>query len=291
MTEFDSALVATPDPDDASRYAVDIGEGWQIGSGVNGGLLLAVVGNALRSAFAGVGGHQDPLTISAYYLSAARPGAGAVRTEVLRTGRTMTTGQASLTQVEDGAEVERLRALATYGDLGRLTDEVRTTATPPELPPPEECVSAAEAPPGFLKQAQLLQRLDLRLDPACVGWVVGQPSGRGMLQGWLRMSDPREPDPLLLLLAADALPPVTFDLGLGGWTPTLELTVHVRASPAPGWLAVRHSTRNLAGGLLEEDAEVWDSAGRLVAQSRQLARAPHARAAQGSKRDRGIAKT
>jgi hypothetical protein len=88
------------------------------------------------------------------------------------------------------------------------------------------------------------------------------------------MKDPREPDPLLLLLAVDALPPVTFDLGLPGWAPTLELTAHVRASPAPGWLRVRHATRNLAGGLLEEDAEVWDAAGRLVAQSRQRARAP-----------------
>ena len=68
--------------------------------------------------------------------------------------------------------------------------------------------------------------------------------------------------------------PVTFDLGMYGWTPTLELTVHVRAVPAPGWLRVVHSTRNVAGGLLEEDAEVWDSADRLVAQSRQLARVP-----------------
>lgn len=33
------------------------------------------------------------------------------------------------------------------------------------------------------------------------------------------------------------------------------------------------TTRNLAGGFLEEDAEVWDSEDRLVAQSRQLARA------------------
>jgi hypothetical protein len=88
------------------------------------------------------------------------------------------------------------------------------------------------------------------------------------------MADGREPDPLSLLLAVDALPPVTFDLGLYGWTPTLELTAHVRARPAPGWLRVTHSTRNHAGGMLEEDAEVWDSAGRLVAQSRQLARAP-----------------
>jgi hypothetical protein len=125
-----------------------------------------------------------------------------------------------------------------------------------------------------LAQAGLLQRLDLRLDPACLGWAVGQPSGRGVVQGWLRMADPRPPDPILLLLAVDALPPVTFDLGLPGWAPTLELTAHVRARPVPGWLRVRHATRNLAGGLLEEDAEVWDAAGRLVAQSRQLARAP-----------------
>jgi hypothetical protein len=67
---------------------------------------------------------------------------------------------------------------------------------------------------------------------------------------------------------------VTFDLGRMGWAPTMELTAHVRAVPAPGWLVVRHETRNLAGGMFEEDCEVWDSAGRLVAQSRQLARVP-----------------
>jgi hypothetical protein len=59
-----------------------------------------------------------------------------------------------------------------------------------------------------------------------------------------------------------------------GWAPTLELTVHVRAHPAPGWLRVRHQTRNLAGGMFEEDCEIWDSAGRLVCQSRQLALVP-----------------
>ena len=61
-------------------------------------------------------------------------------------------------------------------------------------------------------------------------------------------------------------------MGLTGWVPTVELTVHVRCRPAPGPLRVSITTRNLAGGFLEEDAEVWDSAGRLVAQSRQLAR-------------------
>ena len=95
-----------------------------------------------------------------------------------------------------------------------------------------------------------------------------------MLQAWFRLADEREPDPLALLMTVDALPPVTFDLGMPGWAPTLELTAHVRAHPAPGWLKVRHATRNMAGGMFEEDCEVWDSAGRLVAQSRQLARQP-----------------
>ncbi|HEX5771145.1 MAG TPA: thioesterase family protein, partial [Nocardioidaceae bacterium] len=144
----------------------------------------------------------------------------------------------------------------------------------PDLPDPERCIGTDLAPEDFRTSAPLLDRFDLRLDPDTVGWALGKPTGRGMIRGWLRMADGREPDALSLLLALDALPPVTFDLGLPGWTPTLELTAHVRAVPAPGWLKVTHSTRNFAGGLLEEDAEVWDSAGRLVAQSRQLARAP-----------------
>jgi acyl-CoA thioesterase len=52
---------------------------------------------------------------------------------------------------------------------------------------------------------------------------------------------------------------------------TLELTVQLRGHPAPGWLACRASTRYVTGGYHEEDFEIWDSTGVLVAQSRQLA--------------------
>ena len=275
--ELDAALQLLPRQEEPGTYDGELGAGWQIGAGVNGGLLLATCAAALRETLAPAG-HPDPVSISAYYLSASRPGPATWRSRVLRTGRSMSTGTVSLVQAdESGHDVERIRALATFADLETLDGEVRTTAAPPALPPVEECVSHADAP-GVLKgQATLLDRLDLRLDPACVGWALGKPSGRGLIQGWLRLADGREPDLLSLLLAVDALPPVTFDLGLYGWTPTLELTVHLRAHPAPGWLAVVHSTKNFAGGLLEEDAEVWDSTGRLVAQARQLARAPRPR--------------
>ena len=55
---------------------------------------------------------------------------------------------------------------------------------------------------------------------------------------------------------------------------TLELSVHVRAHPAPGWLACRATTRYVINGYHEEDFEIWDSTGTLVAQSRQLALLP-----------------
>ncbi|HET6563637.1 MAG TPA: thioesterase family protein [Marmoricola sp.] len=257
---------------EGGSYRAEIEDGWAIGPAVNGGVLLAMVGKALATTFEGRS-HPHPLAVSGYFLSAGRSGPATLSTQVIREGRSMATGQASLVQEgPDGEPVERLRVLATYGDLSRLTGEVCTTAEPPALPDPGDCLSASAGGPG--PAAAFIKRFDMRLDPATAGWALGEPSRRGVIQGWLRMADDREPDPIMLLLAVDAFPPVTFDMGIAGWAPTLELSAHVRAVPAPGWLRVRVSTRNLAGGLLEEDAEVWDSQDRLVAQARQLARVP-----------------
>ncbi len=130
------------------------------------------------------------------------------------------------------------------------------------------------APPEMREIAPLMDRFEMLFHPEHLGWAVGEPSGKGELSAWFRLVDDRDPDPISLLMVVDALPPVTFDLGMPGWAPTVELTAHIRARPAPGWLRVRHRTTNLAGGMFEEDCEVWDSADRLVAQSRQLARVP-----------------
>jgi hypothetical protein len=46
----------------------------------------------------------------------------------------------------------------------------------------------------------------------------------------------------------------------------------VRAHPAPGPLQIRLLSRHMTGGVLEEDGEIWDNAGQLVAISRQTAK-------------------
>jgi acyl-coenzyme A thioesterase PaaI-like protein len=276
QSEFDRTIGVTRrsgEPGREATYDAKLDPGWVVGGGVNGGYLLSVLGGAVAET-SGVFGHPDPFIVTAHYLSASRPGPATVSTSVLRNGGSLTTVAATMSQEQDGADVPRLTALASYGDLHGLTDEVATTAEEPDLPPREQCVPTSAAPEDFRRTAPLLDRFALLVDPACVGWALGEPSGRGMFQGWFRLNDEREPDAQSLLLAVDALPPVTFDLGVWGWAPTLELTVHVRARPAPGWLKLRHATRNVAGGYFEEDCEVWDSVGRLVAQSRQLARMP-----------------
>jgi hypothetical protein len=277
--EFDACIAVTALPEGV--FAAELDPGWVVGGGVNGGYLLAVIGNAVRARLA-ESGHVDPFSVSAHYLSASVAGPAVVETEIVRAGGRFSTVSATLVQHIDGVRVPRISALATYGDLEAAhdaeTDEAAAAlhlALPaPELPPREQCVESADAPPEFKEVAPLLDRFATLLDPATAMWAIGNPSRKGLVQGWFALADHRPLDPLALLMVVDALPPVTFDLGMPGWAPTLELTVHVRARPAPGWAVVRHYTRTVAGGLFEEDCEVWDSTGRLVAQSRQLALQP-----------------
>ena len=271
-SEFDLAMDLAPRAAGAGcgSFTGRFTHEWMIGNAVNGGVVMSLATTALRRQLAGSNGHQDLLAFSGYFLTPSAPGEVAVETTVLRSGRTLSTGQMSVSQTgPDAQPVERLRALASFGDLD-ASAEVLRSAAPPQMAPPEQCLSTEQLPPSFLNATSLLERLDLRIDPATAGWASGKPSGKGEIRGWLRLRDGRAPDPTVLLFALDALPPVAFDLGILGWAPTLEFTGHVRGRPASGWLQVALTSENLTRGLMEEDARIWDSTGRLVAQSRQL---------------------
>lgn len=274
MTAYDDAItIAMPAGDRSDERHGTFNDGWMIGNAVNGGLVMATGLTALGQHLAAdpreTTEHVDPVVLSAYFMTASLPGPFTVTTEVRRCGRMLSTGQISLSQPgTDGEPVERMRAIGSFGNLDSV--EMLRQASPPEMPPPERCVSSDQAPPQFLRNMRFLERLDLRIDPATAGWAQGKPTGQGVMRGWLQLRDGREPDTTMLIMALDALPPVAFDLGMPGWTPTLEFTGHIRRRPAPGWLQVSLTSHNVGGGLMEEDASVWDSAGNLVAQSRQL---------------------
>jgi acyl-CoA thioesterase len=247
-------------------YGATIDPGWTIGGRPNGGYLLAIVTRAALAEAA----HPDPLAVSAHFL--APPAAGPVTVEVerLRAGRSVSTLRARLGQ--DGTAC--LEALVTAGKLD-TAEPIWRAGGPPSLPPPDECVPGRPEGPGGAR-VPILEHIDERIDPATGGWAVGRPAGRLEMRGWVRFHDGRPPDPLALLQVVDALPPVSFELGVTAWAPTVELTAYVRRPPASGWLACVVRGRLLQGAWFDEEAEVWDEQGALVAQSRQLAglRAP-----------------
>ncbi len=268
-SEFDSGIAVQSDGDDTMWHGV-LDDGWGIHGAINGGILMAMGANALRQMLTEARGHSDPLAFSAYFLSAANAGGVTLLTEQLRTGRTMTTAQVSITQRgKDGRREEKMRAIGTFGNVKTSELPVLREEPAPAMPPPQECIGRDNAP-EILLHTNLMSRMDLRFEPASIGWLQGKPSQQGRMMAWHKLADGREPDVLSLLWALDSLPPVAHDLGLVGWTPTLEFTAHIRGHPAPGWLQFVLTTQNVSGGLMEEDAKIWDSTGRLVALSRQL---------------------
>ena len=244
-------------------YAARLTDRWTaLGGTPNGGYMLAVTLRALAAEMP----LPDPLVVSAYFLRPGAVGAAEVRTEVVRSGRRTATGQSTLHQ--DGREIVRL--VATFGDLRDSSGRTAEFGTPPELPPPDHAHDLLLE--GSLPGVSITEQVEYRAaEPP--GWARGEPAGDPRQEFWMRFRDGREPDPLALAALVDAAAPAVLDLGVRG-SATLELTVHVRRRPAPGWLACRSTTRHVIGGYHEEDFEIWDSEGRLVAQSRQFALLP-----------------
>jgi len=258
---FDRATAVSHTEGGGVRAELD--PGWDVGNGVlNGGYLLAVVARAALLD----GPHPHPVALSASYLRATPGGPADLTVTPGPAGRTLAHSSVLLT----GAAGPSLAVLVTTATLGR--DAAGHTANPvPSVPEPDGCVPTGE---GSGHPVGLARHLDTRLDPATAGWAFGRPSGEPHLRAWVRFADDREPDPLALVTFADVLPPTGWGMGRMGWAPTVQLQVLVRALPAPGWCLVEARAGEVAGGWLDEDYRIWDATGRLVAQSRQLARMP-----------------
>ena len=250
--------------DGDGRYSTAIRPGWDIGGNANGGYLLSIAVRAMREAT----GRPDPVTVTGHYLFPGQPRPASVSTEVVKRGRLFTTATGAL---EAGGK-RLLQVLGTFGDVSTPVGPELVDSAPPDLPPPDQCIAVEPTetfPPPFMG------RVELRLHPDDAGFANGAPSGEPRVRGWFRLRDDEPVDTLGLILATDAFPPTAFNARLPvAWTPTVELTAHVRARPAPGWLRCAFTTRFVTGGFLEEDGEIWDQTGHLVAQSRQLALIP-----------------
>ena len=257
MSRFLAETSVTPDGD--GRWRARLDASWNIGETPNGGYALTPVVRALRE----LAGQPDPLTVTTHFLRPALADADAtVEGRLVRSGRSTATVTGAL--VQDGRE--RLVVMATFGDVTSGAERPTISLPPCELPPPEECAARRTLPQGV--DLPIASRLDVRIHPDD---AQGNASTTARVRGWIRFLDDTPVDTLALPLLADAFPPALFSLlGPVGWVPTVELTVHVRRRPVPGWIRACFTCDDLAGGRMIETGALWDDSGQVVARSRQL---------------------
>jgi acyl-Coa thioesterase superfamily protein/acyl-CoA thioesterase superfamily protein len=270
---FDAASAVRPTPD-PTVFAADVHPLWTVGDKPNGGYLLALMGRAARDVMragthgGGGGAEWDVVSGSITYALPPELAPATVRTSVLRRGRSAAQVRAVL--VQDGRDmVDAVFVVSTVPPSSAIRYDGNT---PLDVPEPDACERLAPDIPGGLRVG-LMDVLDLRLDPATNPFAGAAHEGaKAELRGWTRFVDGREPDALSLLFSIDAVPPATLMIGSSGWVPTLQMSAYVRAGPEPGWLGLRFTANLVAGGMVDETCVLWDSSGRVVGQSTQLAR-------------------
>jgi acyl-CoA thioesterase len=223
----------------------------------NGGYLLAAMLRGLQDEM----GADDPMVAAVTYLASPSSGPADLRTSTVRMGRRVQTGTASLWQGD-----RHVAAMtASFGPRG--DGPSAELGAPPQLPPPEQCADPLD---HGMPAEGLFGRIDYRLASA-PGWSQGTPTGDPSIDVWQRLKGGRPVDFPALALLCDSFAPPVLELGEGfQQSMTVQLTVHLHRLPRPGWIATRLSTRHVVNGFHEEDCELWDEDGQLVAQSRQL---------------------
>lgn len=225
----------------------------------NGGYVLALVLNAVMQESK----HPDPLSVSITYFRPASPGHADVTVREVRLGRRVSTYDAVL--VQDGREVAH--AVVSTHDWSAVGTVEHTPHAAPAVPGPEDCDDVgALIPTGMVP---ILDRYRYRA-PQAPGWLSGKPSGTTESVCWIRAADGRPVDALLAGAMVDAFPPVTAEIGHLA-SATIQLTVHFRRRPETTWALGHVVSRHVIAGYHDEDVELWDDRGRLIAQSRQLA--------------------
>ncbi len=240
-------------------FGTSITANWSINGIPNGGYLMAIMANTMMQD---ADNTATPI-ITANFLSRTEPGEAVIYLERIAQSTQFDRFQASLVQNEK----ERIRALGTILKGNSDSAERHYEKSEPEIARLEDCVLVPELP-----NYSLYGRMDVRLDPACAGWMMGGVTEKSEIRGWIRFREERPFDILSIILIIDSFPPpILASQGIVGWVPTIEFSVNIRNLPETKWLRAVFRTCFVDNGILEEDGEIWDGQGGLVAISRQIA--------------------
>ncbi|MEM7675163.1 MAG: thioesterase family protein [Myxococcota bacterium] len=250
---IDDALAVTKDGD---RWMTRVAEGYDVFGIPHGGYVAALAANAVLHASKA----PDLFTVTVHFIKKSQVGPLSFEVTPLGASRRFATWLA----VGKQNDVPVVTCMASVGDRTAIDGPTWSSLVAPKAPTPAPAEERITNVPGIAQLGRL------ELDPATIPFVRGEKAKTAFMRG---SSEFETTSALTGLIACDVTPPAAWNaLGSQGWVPTVELTAHIRTRPAPGPMTLHVETRHVADGFLEEDALVFDSAGALFVQSRQLAR-------------------
>lgn len=255
---FDRDTKSALKPVGEGQWTVRVSNLWNIDGVPNGGFLMVLCLMASGEQVS----HPDPLSMTSHFLGRTMPGEATIRNRVIKKGRSLSVTAVDLIQ-NDRVSVT---SLITWGNLSTFQGPTGPLLSSPSLPHDSKMRGGVQ----MGSESTFVSRFDYLMPLEMARGASGRPTGKAKATGRMRFTDGRPPDLMSMPLIADGFPPAVFQLGYYGWAPTLELTIHFRARPCPGWLTVDLVARHLLNGTFEEDCNIWDSNGDLVAMSRQL---------------------
>ena len=258
IPDFDADTTVVPLGD--GRYGTSLLERWDVVAGPNGGYLAALIARAMTTSIAEPSRGLRSITV--HFLARPRFDEVEIAVDVVRSGRSLSTVHATMTQDN--------RTICTSIAAFSVPWESRETWSLP--------LSAHAHDETALE--------DGMRPPVHQNWtgmpIIDAPffSGQGTARvgQWIRAAKPRPLDAIELVAISDALPPAVFPRTTEpAAMPTVELTVHIRASlplvdaPDDARVYAECNTHHVADGFADEDCHMWSADGRLLAHSRQLA--------------------
>jgi acyl-coenzyme A thioesterase PaaI-like protein len=239
------------------RWRAEVREDWSNGDGpgINGGLFAALATRAVMEATG-----LEPRSLTIHYLAAPSHGEVTIAASIPRQGRST-----AFVRLEFGQGDRHVAQAMAVCAAWRPDAPAFADAEPPEVPPLARCMPVD---PHHPRVPPLLGNYEMRVFTE----VDERPARVG---GWIRTREPRPADHVSLAAMTDAfMPPAFLRPGERVVVPTLELTIHFRGEPPAGdhpWVMASFVSRTAAGGVVEEDGELWSMDETLLVQSRQLA--------------------
>ena len=252
-----------------NKFIVNPDTNYFVGNTPHGGYLMAVMHKALTSILP----HSTAISSSVQYLDRIDAKTFELEVETFKTSRGSSSGIVKLKQNNKicttfTGTCSDFEFMKGYDGLQKPLPNIFNEGDKKDYIKMNYDKISKGFTPAFIQQLECL----IHPDHAWWNRDSNDQNNEARCSAFLEMQG-GIPDQFCLSFYSDILPPVVSNkYGPLGWIPTITLTTHIRQLPSTSELYADFKATDINKGYFEQDCNIWDLNGNLVASSRQLTR-------------------